>query len=191
MSGLDSYRLGHVGLFVHDLDRMAAFYERTLGFIVTDQHFDGQGKRKGVFLSRNPGEHHQLVLVAGRNAGQNLTVVQQVSFRVESLAEVRRAYFSLRDEGLPRVYPTTHGTAWSVYFHDPEENRMEIYTEADWYITQPFAEPIDLSQPEEMIRAQTEALCRSKPGFRPMAAWRAEMSARVRAAIETWTQRHP
>jgi catechol 2,3-dioxygenase len=191
MSGLDSYRLGHVGLFVHDLDRMASFYARALGFVVTDEHFDGQGNRKGVFLSRNPAEHHQLVLVAGRSPEQTLTVVQQVSFRVASLAEVRRAYFSLRSEHLPRIHPTTHGTAWSVYFHDPEENRMEVYAETDWYITQPFSAPIDLTQPEEMIRSQTEALCRSKPGFRPLAEWRSSMAARMRAAIDAWTQHQP
>ncbi len=42
--------LGHVGIYVHDLERMVAFYRDTLGLRITKQNW-----RAGiVFLSADP-----------------------------------------------------------------------------------------------------------------------------------------
>ena len=56
----------HLGIFVRDLAAMADFYTTRLGFTVTDR-----GALPGVdlvFLSRDPDEHHQIVLASGRPA---------------------------------------------------------------------------------------------------------------------------
>ena len=55
-------RLSHVGLYVHDVPKMIDFYTKTLGFVVSDGAEDG----RITFLSRNPSDHHQVVLVRGR-----------------------------------------------------------------------------------------------------------------------------
>ncbi len=51
--------LSHFELYVENVASMESFYTDYLGFVVTDR---GEGKDAMVFLSRNPEEHHQLVL---------------------------------------------------------------------------------------------------------------------------------
>ena len=67
----------HIGLFVLDLDRMVLFYRDVLGFIVTDRGHLPNGEL--CFLSRDPREHHQIVLVSGRPEGLPDRIVNQVS----------------------------------------------------------------------------------------------------------------
>jgi catechol-2,3-dioxygenase len=165
--------VGHVGLYVHDFDRMLAFYRRVFGFAVTDI-VRGES-RSIVFLTADPTSHHQLVLVTGRPE-EKQQLVNQLSFRLKSLAELRRVYKLLVDDGIPNLDPITHGIAWSVYLHDPDGNRIEAYVDTPWYITQPFRTKIDLLDPEEKIYAETETLCRNAPGFTPMAQWSASVA---------------
>src|SRR5207249_954482 len=65
MTTLPTVSFSHFGLYVTDLPRMEDFYARVLGLLVSDR-----GKLPGgsdlVFLSRDPDEHHQLVLATGR-----------------------------------------------------------------------------------------------------------------------------
>ena len=42
----------------------------------------------------------------------------------------------------------------------------------DWHTPQPFAEPFDIEAPVEAILAETEAICRNRPGFVSRADWR-------------------
>ena len=53
--------------FVADLVRMRDFYTRVLGFTVTDEGEQPteHGKIGFVFLSRDPRDHHQIVLASG------------------------------------------------------------------------------------------------------------------------------
>lgn len=168
--------VGHVGLYVHDFDRMLAFYRRVFGFAVTDMVRNDN--RSIVFLTADPTSHHQLVLVTGRPEGKQ-HLMNQLSFRLKTLAELRRVYKHLVDDGVPDLDPLTHGTAWSVYFHDPDGNRIEAYVDTPWYITQPHRTPIDLLDSEENIYAQTEALCRNAPGFKPIAQWSASVAGEI------------
>jgi len=178
-----SLRFSHVGLYVTVMAPMVDFYSRVLGFAVTDQ--GRLGAATLTFLSRDPAEHHQLVLVEGRPAGLPDRIVNQVSFRVATLGELQRFYRRIRAEAVRELAPITHGNAWSVYFRDPEGNRIEVFAETDWHVTQPVREPIDLDRPEDEIRRETEAFCRARPGFRPMAEWRAEVARRIAAQPTT------
>src|SRR5688572_23695366 len=58
----------HFGFFVRDIEHMADFYTRLLGFTVSDRgELDTpRGKMRFVFLTRDPREHHQIVLASGR-----------------------------------------------------------------------------------------------------------------------------
>jgi catechol 2,3-dioxygenase len=168
-------RLGHVGLFVIDMERMIDFYSRVLGFAVTDRG------PNITFLSRSPADHHQVVLVAGRPPGLPDRIVNQVSFNVGSLADVQRLHRRVREAAAGEIRPICHGNAWSVYFRDPEGNRVEMFTDTDWYVTQPCAVPLDLDRPEAEIRRETEAFCRGQPGFKPIEAWRAEVARKIAA----------
>ncbi|MFQ5636195.1 MAG: FkbM family methyltransferase [Gammaproteobacteria bacterium] len=79
-------------------------------------------------------------------------------------------------EGLEITRVTTHGNAWSVYFNDPEDNRIEIYVHTPWHVPQPHVHPFDISLSNEEIMAQTEAHCRADPGFMPVAEREKEMA---------------
>ena len=72
-----------------------------------------------------------------------------------------------------------HGNSWSIYCRDPEGNRLELYAASPWYVSQPFAHPLDLSQPIEEIMAATESLARQDPSFKPMSEWSAEMREKI------------
>ena len=164
----------HMGIFVHDLAKMQVFYEDVLGFPVTDR---GElGGAEIVFLSRDPREHHQIVLVSGRPAVLDFNIVNQISLRAEKLSDLRDFYRLLEREGLEDLVAITHGVAWSVYFSDPEGNRIEIFTDSPWYIDQPHREPFDLMRPDAEIMAETEARCKDDPSFRPLVEWREEFA---------------
>ena len=171
-------RLSHVGLYVSDVPKMIDFYTKVLGFVVSDGAADG----RITFLSRNPSDHHQVVLVRGRTTDTETPMVQQVSFNVGNLAAVQRAYRKVTEAGCQGIRPISHGNAWSVYFRDPENNRLEVFTDSPWYVTQPRGDALDLSLSNDEIARQTEAACRGDPGFMPVAQWQAQFKQRLTAA---------
>ena len=73
-------KFGHLGINVTEMQPMVDFYTRVLGFTVTDR---GRSSRFGelAFLSRDPDEHHQIVLADGKPADA-MSTVNQISFRV-------------------------------------------------------------------------------------------------------------
>src|SRR5262245_21264430 len=150
---------------------MEDFYTRVLGLLVSDRGALPGGTEL-VFLSRDPDEHQQLVLAAGRPAGLEGSVVNQMSFKLPTLVDLKTMYARAREEGIKQFRIVTHGNAWSIYFADPEGNRIELFVDTPWHTPQPVAEPFDIEAPVETILAQTEALCRSRPGFMSRADWR-------------------
>ena len=74
------------------------------------------------------------------------------------------------------MLPLNHGNALSVYFADPEGNTVEIYIDMPFYISQPHGDPLDLSQDDETILRETEAICRQDPSFMPIAQWQAKFA---------------
>ncbi len=143
--------LGHVGLFCNDLPVMRDFYTRVLGMTVTDENAD----RGMVFLSARPGdEHHELLLMGGRTGDEDARIVQQISFHVDSLDEVRDFHRGFQSEGVPVDSVVTHGNTASVYFRDPEGNRLEVYYSLPVEWPQPFRAEIDLSQSNEEVLRQ-------------------------------------
>lgn len=167
-----SLSFSHVGFFVTDMDAMAAFYSDTMGFYITDRGM--LGDKRITFLSRDPREHHQIVLVGGRDPNSQLNI-NQISFRLGSLTELKAFYDRLVLAETKGMEPIIHGNSWSIYFHDPEGNRIEAFADTEWYISQPFKEPLDLTQSEAEIRSFTEAYCRTRAGFKPIAEWHADM----------------
>ena len=87
----------------------------------------------------------------------------------------------VRAEGIEQFRVVTHGNAWSIYFADPEGNRVEAFVDTPWHTPQPVVEPFDIEAPVATIERETEALCRSLPGFMSRADWRAAQVARMAA----------
>lgn len=165
----------HMGFYVRDLERMARFYKDVLCFTETDRGDLGQVEL--VFLSRDPAEHHQLVLATGRPADLSFSVINQISLRVPDLATLRLVRTRVRaDPDVSDLVSATHGNAVSIYFRDPEGNRLEVFMDTPWYCAQPLREPIDLDQPDDAVMAHAEAIARSRPRFQPRAQWQAGMA---------------
>ena len=76
----------------------------------------------------------------------------------------------------------SHGNAWSIYFKDPEGNRVELFVDTPWYTPQPCREPLDLTQPAEQIRKPTEEYCRTQPRFQRDTEWRRELKDKIAAS---------
>lgn len=147
--------LGHTGVWVNDLDRMRAFYTDVMGLTVTDEDLDlGM-----VFLSARPEqEHHEFVLARGRTAPADVRLLQQVSWRVDSLETLLAFHTRLKDSGVRVQQEVTHGNALGIYFWDPEGNRLEVYLRVDRDVRQPFRKAIDLDQAPDQVWAQAERL---------------------------------
>ena len=154
-------RLGHTGVYVHDLEKMRAFYTRVLGLTITDE----DQERGLVFMSSRPSEeHHEFVIMRGRTGPDDAKVVQQISWHVDSLEELLAFHRLLKNEdGVTVEREITHGIALAIYFLDPEGNRIEVYWATDKDIPQPFGRALDLDQPAEAVLAQAEALIAGVP----------------------------
>ncbi len=173
-------RFSHFGFSVRDIARMEDFYTRVLGLVVTDR--GRLGTVDLVFLSRDPEEHHQVVLASGRPAELPFNPINQLSFRVDDVDALRRFARRLVGEPVTEVLPATHGNAISVYFRDPEGNRIEVFVDTPWYCQQPLREPIDLELPDAQLLARAEAIARAMPDFMPRAEWVQRMRERMSGA---------
>lgn len=164
----------HMGFYVRDIERMARFYREVMCFFETDRGLLGTVEL--VFFSRDPSEHHQIVLATGRPADLSFSVINQISLRVPDLATLREVRNRAQaDPDVSEMVTATHGNAVSIYFRDPEGNRIEVFMDMPWYCEQPLREPIDLDQSDEAVMAAAEKLARSRPKFRSRAQWMSEM----------------
>jgi catechol-2,3-dioxygenase len=156
---------------------MEDFYTRVLGFTVTDR---GQlGSTALIFLSRDPREHHQIVLASGKPGSLPFNPINQISFRMAEFSGLREMHRRLVQEKVKELYPVSHGNALSVYFHDPEANRIELFVDTPWYCRQPQRIPMDMSLSDKDLWAWAEAEARKEPGFKPVADWSAELARRM------------
>ena len=184
-SAAPNLKFSHMGLSVKNIAAMENFYSNVLGFTVTDRgHAGGMDL---VFLSRDPGDHHQIVLATGRPAALPANTanpqfgpsINQISFKMGSLADLRDIRQRLEAHGGSNLFPANHGVAWSIYAHDPEGNNLEFFVDSNWYITQPFLIPLDLTKSDAEIIAETKQMCESSDGYEPYADWRHKISARM------------
>jgi catechol 2,3-dioxygenase len=102
----------------------------------------------------------------------------QASFIVPDLDELRAAHDKARALGATEIRPMNHGNAWSVYFFDPEGNRVEVYMDTPFHVSQPYGQPLDLSMSMDALIEQTHAMVKDDPTYAPMAQWQARFIER-------------
>ena len=169
-------RLGHVGIYAHDKPKLVDFYTKVLGLLVTD-HGVARSGMELTFMSSSPTNHHQFVLVGGRPDTSGFNPIQQISFMVDTLSELREVHRRALDLGATEMRVISHGNAWSCYFKDPEGNVVEAYMDTPFHVPQPHGDPLDLAKSDEQIMRETEAVCRADPGFMMMADYQKKMQA--------------
>jgi len=178
MTSIPEFSFSHMGLYVTDAARMEDFYTRVLGFAVTDRGL--LGATSLVFLSRDAREHHQIVLASGRPGGGGFNPINQMSFRMADLAGLREMHRRLLAEGVKELAPVSHGNALSVYFKDPEGNRIELFIDTPWYVQQPLRIPMDLELSDAELWDWAEREARRQPGFTPVEEWRSALGLKLR-----------
>ena len=145
--------LGHLGLYVKDVERSVAFYRDVLGLQVSDRSPSG-----AVFMTAQDRltEHHELLVAPGREG--NGRILQQISFRCGSLADVKDFYRIFLERQVPIQRVVTHGNTVSIYFEDPDNNTVEVYWPTGIDVPQPFGQPVDLSQSDDEIMSRVRQL---------------------------------
>ena len=143
--------LSHVGVFVKDLKQMTEFYCDTLG--LTESHRNGD---RMVFLTADlEKEDHEVVLVTGRDG--DAKIIQQLSFRVKDVEDVRGFYQTFQEMGIEIQQTVSHGAGVSCYFYDPEGNRVEVFADIEMPNGRGYSGPIDLGKSKEELVAQIVA----------------------------------
>ncbi len=154
MPEIDS--LGHVGIYATDLMKQREFWTQVMGLKIADEDLEGRGM---VFLSADPErEHHEFVLMKGREASEDTKIVQQISFIVPTIDDLRDYYHRLQAEDVKIDRIVSHGNAFGVYFFDPEGNRVELYYKTGFNVPQPHGDPINLEDSNEELLAAARAL---------------------------------
>ena len=154
MPGIEG--LGHVGIYADDLMKQRDFYTRVIGLKVADEDLEGRGM---CFLSSDPErEHHEFVLMKGREAPEGTKLIQQISFIVPTIDDLREHYHRLQAENVKIDRIVSHGNAFGMYFFDPEGNRIELYYKTGFNVPQPHGDPIDLEESNEKLLADARAL---------------------------------
>ena len=147
--------LGHVGIYVNDLMRQRDFYNRVMGMEITDEDLEERGM---VFMSADPDrEHHEFVLMKGRSAPEDARLVQQLSFTVNSLSELKAFHQQFNEEEVTIQRVVSHGNAFGMYALDPEGNTIEIYYKTGLPVPQPHSEAVDLELSDEELYSLAEA----------------------------------
>lgn len=123
--------LGHVVLYVRDLERSRRFYRDVLGWRELAMPAGGLPFAAAAFSSGRT--HHELLLIevgrdaaplpAGRRVG-----LYHFGLKVgESDEELRAARDRLEREGVPIRGSADHVVTHSLYIEDPDGNEIELY----------------------------------------------------------------
>ena len=141
--------LGHVGIFVQDLDHMSDFYEDFMGMHPT------KSSEYAAFFSSDPARSdHEIALLAGRKSLDGDPVVQQISMQVETLDDLRDFVRRIKEAGLRIDHISSHVSAIGCYFRDPEDNPIEVFWLSgldSWVV---IARPIEVDRPDSEIMAE-------------------------------------
>jgi len=144
-------KIGHVGFWTRDLDRMQEFYTKVLGFRVTSRSGPGAKVPGGscVFL-RCDTTHHEVVFFltppdapslypqTGNSMKETKAGFQHIAFELPGRREWLKALGHIRGCGVEIAYgPLVHGPEGdgfaegsgnrAFYFCDPDGNYIEIY----------------------------------------------------------------
>ena len=125
--------LGHVNLWVVDLDRSSAFYRDVLGFT---QVAAGALKDRRVAFFSLGSRHHDLALVEAGPSGAAENRVRQglnhIGLKVgDHLDDLRRMRdWLVRHGAAPHSY-VDHCVCRSLHVDDPDGNSIELYVDGD------------------------------------------------------------
>ncbi|HVL87441.1 MAG TPA: VOC family protein [Candidatus Thermoplasmatota archaeon] len=123
------HELGHLVLYVRDVERSRRFYRDVLGW--RDITPPGAGMPIALFSSGRT--HHELLLIEVGEDAQPVPTGRRVGLYHFGLKvgttddELRAVMATLRANGVPVTGATDHGVTHSLYVKDPDGNEIELY----------------------------------------------------------------
>jgi catechol 2,3-dioxygenase-like lactoylglutathione lyase family enzyme len=151
-------KFAHFVLRTGQLDTMAEWYQTLLAarIVFRDERL--------CFLSYDD-EHHRLALINMPGAGvrdPESAGTDHVAYSYNGLGDLLATYRRLKSAGIMPNWPINHGVTTSIYYRDPDNNRVELQIdnfatpkELDGYFqSQAFREnPVGVTyDPEELCR---------------------------------------
>ncbi|HEY3144505.1 MAG TPA: VOC family protein [Acidimicrobiales bacterium] len=149
--------LGHIVLYVRDVERSSRFYREVLGWrqIVPDPA-SGAAVPVAMFSAPSGRTHHELLLIEvgpdatpippGRRVG-----LYHFGLKIgDSDDELRAALTQLKATGTPILGLSDHTVTHSIYLADPDGNEIELFIDVpdvDWR-----ADPTLVAAPTRPLR---------------------------------------
>jgi catechol 2,3-dioxygenase-like lactoylglutathione lyase family enzyme len=121
--GIGPLKLGHVAFAVPDVQVVADFYAKVLGFRVSDWIDDWF-----VFMRCNP-DHHTVNFIKGSNAE-----LHHIAFELKDMSHMQNACEMFATEKIKLLWgPVRHGPGHNVatYHRNPDDHTVELYIELD------------------------------------------------------------
>lgn len=123
------HELGHVVLYVSNLEASANFYRDVLGF--NELHRD----LHTAFYSSGRTHHEMLLIEVGgkkEDRARPEPGLYHIGFKVgDTDDELRSAIKDLQDNGVTIVGTANHHVTHSIYILDPDGNELELYIDVD------------------------------------------------------------
>lgn len=125
-------KLGHIGLYCRDVQKMTDFYTNVLGLKISDKN------ERGMVFLRFGTDHHSFVLAQmsddEKKKGQGGVVLQQIAMEVADLDALKKIHKYLLAQGAKVLGKIKHegpGGNYTFDFDDPEGNRLQFFTDMD------------------------------------------------------------
>lgn len=125
-------KLGHVGIYVKDLEKSKTFYTEVVGLKVSDEL-----PARAVFM-RCGHDHHDTVLFQlpsekPDHSRNDRVELQQVSYELERLDDLRQKAGEVRALGIEVIGPEQKGPGMdkTIEFRDPDGNKIQFYCDMD------------------------------------------------------------
>ncbi len=118
--------IDHVAISVSDLEKSLEFYTKGLGLKITDREYSKPGIEYfldcgtsliGLIQGKKDGPKH---LLQDEGLGGN-----HVSFRVRT-QDFDKITEEIKKQNIPMTYLKKREKSWSLYFLDPDGNKLEI-----------------------------------------------------------------
>jgi catechol-2,3-dioxygenase len=118
-------KFAHFVLRVRNLEESIAWYETLLGMEMVH-------RAEQIAFMTYDDEHHRMALVqtpVQAEMAPGAPGLDHVAYTLNSLGDLLSTYKRLKAKGILPAWPINHGLTTSIYYQDPDGNRVEFQVE--------------------------------------------------------------